>query len=112
LGCSNDCNNVVVSVDGPTQFTEGLEFFTYMRPLTGVALPMEFKDRPPQGIKVCLNERMLLSMFMEKFKQIDPDVLVGHNFIGFDLDVLLHRMSACKIPPQSWSRLGRLQRSK
>jgi DNA polymerase elongation subunit (family B) len=27
---------------------------------------------------------------------IDPDVIVGHNFMGFGLDVLLHRMDQCK----------------
>ena len=39
----------------------------------------------------------------------DPDVIVGHNFLGFDLDVLLHRMKANKV--EFWSRLGRLKRS-
>lgn len=37
-------------------------------------------------------------------------MLVGHNFYGFDLDVLLHRMEICKIP--GWSRLGALKRVK
>ncbi|CAG8512731.1 4847_t:CDS:10, partial [Acaulospora colombiana] len=41
-------------------------------------------------------------------KQNDPDVIVGHNFIGFDLDVLLHRMKVQKI--KDWSSLGRLHR--
>lgn len=40
---------------------------------------------------------------------VDPDVIVGHNFVGFDLDVLLHRMSRLKIP--QWSKLGRLRRT-
>lgn len=38
----------------------------------------------------------------------DPDIIVGHNFAGFDLDVLLHRMKALNI--QHWHRLGRLKR--
>ena len=33
----------------------------------------------------------------------------GHDIYGFDLDVLLHRISSNKVP--HWSRLGRLKRS-
>ena len=42
-------------------------------------------------------------------KQYDPDVFIGHNFIGFDLDVLLHRLRTLKI--KDWSCLGRLRRT-
>jgi hypothetical protein len=45
-----------------------------------------------------------------KISEFDPDVLVGHNFMGFDLDVLLHRMQACAVP--TWSKLGRLRLEK
>lgn len=37
-------------------------------------------------------------------------VTVGHNFLGFDLDVLLHRMA--KTGTKNWSVLGRLKRNK
>ena len=50
-----------------------------------------------------------MSYFLAKVSSIDPDVIVGHNFIGFDLDVLLHRMQKTKIP--AWSKLGRLRRT-
>lgn len=40
----------------------------------------------------------------------DPDVIVGHNFTNFDLDILLHRMKELDI--LNWSRLGRRKRSK
>ena len=39
-------------------------------------------------------------------QRYDPDILVGHNFLGFDLSILLNRMKACKV--DSWSRIGRL----
>ncbi len=42
---------------------------------------------------------------------MDPDVLVGHNFIGFTLDVLLHRMKSHKME-KSWSKIGRLRRTR
>jgi DNA polymerase alpha subunit A len=35
--------------------------------------------------------------------------VVGHNILGFDLDVLLHRIKHHNVP--HWSRLGRLRRS-
>eukprot|EP01012_Entosiphon_sulcatum_P020481 TRINITY_DN2542_c0_g1_i1.p1 TRINITY_DN2542_c0_g1~~TRINITY_DN2542_c0_g1_i1.p1 ORF type:complete len:1368 (+),score=229.60 TRINITY_DN2542_c0_g1_i1:33-4136(+) len=53
------------------------------------------------------NEKSLLSNFLTLFDEVDPDVIVGHNFLGFDLDVLLHRMDAHKL--SNWSKLGRLR---
>ncbi|KAJ3221314.1 DNA-directed DNA polymerase alpha catalytic subunit pol1 [Clydaea vesicula] len=55
------------------------------------------------------NERHLLNYFIATLHRMDPDVLVGHNIIGFTLDVLLHRMKFNKIDLQ-WSKLGRLRR--
>lgn len=46
--------------------------------------------------------------FTARIHMCDPDIIVGHNFAGFDLDVLLHRMKALSI--QHWHRLGRLKR--
>ena len=40
----------------------------------------------------------------------DPDVLVGHDFLGVSLDVLLGRMKDLKV--EHWSRLGRFRRAK
>ncbi|XP_033730564.1 DNA polymerase alpha catalytic subunit-like [Pecten maximus] len=56
------------------------------------------------------NERALLGYMLAKIHKIDPDVLVGHDIYGFDLDVMLHRINANKIP--HWSKLGRLKRTK
>ncbi len=55
------------------------------------------------------NERALLCWFIAKLHQTDVDVIVGHNFLGFDLDVLLHRLQRLKI--HDWSKLGRLRRT-
>ncbi|KAJ1702657.1 hypothetical protein LUZ63_002436 [Rhynchospora breviuscula] len=56
-------------------------------------------------------ERALLNRLMTEIHKMDPDVLVGHNISGFDLDVLLHRAQACKVPSSCWSKIGRLKRS-
>ncbi|XP_073255535.1 DNA polymerase alpha catalytic subunit-like isoform X1 [Porites lutea] len=74
--------------------------------------PYDFKDlvRKKQiKMEITASERALLGLFMAKIHKIDPDVLVGHDIYGFDLDLLLHRINACKIP--HWSRLGRLKRT-
>ena len=36
-------------------------------------------------------------------------IVQGHDIFGFDLDVLLHRINANKVP--NWSRIGRLKRT-
>ncbi|XP_068733005.1 DNA polymerase alpha catalytic subunit-like [Montipora capricornis] len=74
--------------------------------------PYDFKDavRKKQiKMEITTSERALLGLFLAKIHRIDPDVLVGHDIYGFDLDVLLHRINTCKIP--HWSRLGRLKRT-
>ena len=55
------------------------------------------------------SERALLAFLLAKLQQLDPDIIVGHDILSYDLGVLLHRLAANKIP--HWSRLGRLKRS-
>ena len=40
----------------------------------------------------------------------DPDVIVGHDFLGVSLDVLLTRMRDLKA--DNWSRIGRFRRTR
>lgn len=53
------------------------------------------------------NERALLSMFFNKLHQEDPDVIVSHNLFGFELELLMSRATALKLP--YWNKLGRLR---
>ena len=55
------------------------------------------------------SERALLGFFLAKLFKLDPDLLVGHDISGFDLEVLMHRIFVNKVP--NWSRMGRLRRS-
>ncbi|XP_053313313.1 DNA polymerase alpha catalytic subunit isoform X2 [Spea bombifrons] len=74
--------------------------------------PYDYKDamkRKNAHIEIALTERTLLGFFLAKIHKIDPDVIVGHDIYGFDLEVLLQRISVCKVP--FWSKIGRLRRS-
>ncbi|KAI2648965.1 DNA polymerase alpha catalytic subunit [Labeo rohita] len=60
-------------------------------------------------VEIAGTERALLGFFLAKMHKIDPDVLVGHDIFGFDLEVLLQRINVCKVP--HWSKIGRLRRA-
>ncbi|XP_029313854.1 DNA polymerase alpha catalytic subunit isoform X1 [Cottoperca gobio] len=73
--------------------------------------PYDFKDavRKKSGkVEIAATERTLLGFFLAKMHKIDPDVLVGHDIFGFDLEVILQRINVCKVP--HWSKIGRLRR--
>ncbi|XP_010605467.1 DNA polymerase alpha catalytic subunit isoform X2 [Fukomys damarensis] len=59
--------------------------------------------------EVAETERTLLGFFLAKVHKLDPDIIVGHNIYGFELEVLLQRINVCKVP--YWSKIGRLKRS-
>ncbi|XP_056155811.1 DNA polymerase alpha catalytic subunit [Lampris incognitus] len=74
--------------------------------------PFDFKEavkKKNAKVEIAATERTLLGFFLAKMHKIDPDVLVGHDIFGFDLDVLLQRLNVCKVP--HWSKIGRLRRA-
>ncbi|KAJ3207497.1 DNA-directed DNA polymerase alpha catalytic subunit pol1 [Entophlyctis luteolus] len=90
--------------------------YSAIRPLTNIPMPNGFKDlvanakKSGRAIEVLPNEKGLLQYLMAIIHRTDPDILVGHNFIGVDLDILLHRLKANKV--DLWSKIGRLRRTK
>jgi hypothetical protein len=66
-----------------------------------------FRHRPvpPVLLPPCGWQRALLDFLVMKIGSVDPDVIVGHNICGFDLDVLLHRIIANNVP--NWVRHAR-----
>jgi DNA polymerase alpha subunit A len=113
-----------VETDGPASFRNSdLRHFSAVRKLDGLPFPIGFDNevkkanvsdtgRRNGGAMLAMqpNERALLTMLVVRLKDLDADVYVGHNFAAYDLDVLLHRMQALKVP--HWASLGRLKRSK
>ncbi|KAI0630777.1 hypothetical protein C8Q77DRAFT_225853 [Trametes polyzona] len=85
---------------------------TFVRPLD--RFPPNFEARASNNGKGVIspmkNERMLLNNLLVTLHKADPDVIVGHEFLGDSLDVLLHRMRELKA--DHWSRMGRFRRSK
>uniref|UniRef100_A0ABI7YKF8 DNA polymerase n=1 Tax=Felis catus TaxID=9685 RepID=A0ABI7YKF8_FELCA len=74
--------------------------------------PYAFKEdikKKNVKVEIAATERTLLGFFLAKVHKIDPDVIVGHNIYGFELEVLLQRINVCKVP--YWSKIGRLKRS-
>jgi DNA polymerase alpha subunit A len=106
-----------VSVDGPTNPAAGqLSRITAVAaPVNaGVAsLPLDLRDvlasKYPHlqaTLKPMPNERALLSFLVARIANLDPDVIVGHNITGFDMDVLLHRIAHNSVP--NWVRRARV----
>ncbi|KAI0032658.1 DNA polymerase alpha catalytic subunit, partial [Vararia minispora EC-137] len=102
-----------VNIDDPTP-PESLPctVHTYVRPLGEYPGNFEtfVKSNKKGLISPMKNERMLLAHMLNTLYKADPDVIVGHEFLGVSLDVLLHRMRSLKV--EHWSRLGRFRRAK
>ena len=58
---------------------------------------------PSDTTVICQNEREVLVGFMEWVQEIDPDILIGWNVVGFDLSFLDQKCKEWKVP----FRLGR-----
>ncbi|KAI7832947.1 hypothetical protein BX661DRAFT_203935 [Kickxella alabastrina] len=104
-----------ISLDDPTPAAKRVsEQQTIVRQLANTPLPADFERmrlaQAKKGltIEVVRTEGALLNLFTALLRRVDPDILAAHNFYGFDLDVLLHRMQSQRT--EGWSKLGRLRR--
>ncbi|XP_070173652.1 DNA polymerase alpha catalytic subunit-like [Littorina saxatilis] len=87
-------------------------YFSVISKPNDLIFPFDFRDkvqREKMKVEVLPTERALLGFLLAKVHKVDPDLIVGHDIYGFDLDILLHRISANKIP--HWSKIGRLKRT-
>jgi len=85
--------------------------FTLVAKPTEHLLPYDFQkvtQNEKRQVQALSSERSMLGLLLAKIQMIDPDVIVGHDVTGFDLDVLLHQINANKVP--NWSKIGRLKR--
>ncbi|EIN03911.1 DNA polymerase alpha catalytic subunit [Punctularia strigosozonata HHB-11173 SS5] len=102
-----------IQIDDPTPPEQlPCTVHTFVRPLG--RFPPNFEARAKANgkgvISPMANERMLLSSLLVTIHKADPDVFVGHEFLGVSLDVLLNRMKELKA--DHWSRISRFRRSR
>jgi DNA polymerase alpha subunit A len=78
-----------------------------------IRLPFDFhkgvKSFTRTRLEVVETERDLLAAFMEKFNQLDPDIVVGHDLLNYDFETLVKQMNINKVG--AWDKLGRFKRS-
>jgi DNA polymerase Pol2 len=103
-------NNVQVEGTTTSDRPKCNAVFSIAREAENLGFTNKFMDSVLKGyggkVELAKSERALLGYLIAMIYRSDPDVIVGHNFLGFDLGVLLHRMRACKV--DFWSRIGRL----
>ena len=96
-----------VAADGATEKPTSLTAFSAVRKIDGRSWPWDLQRTVNADkrlkLEICPSERALLNFFIARLHNIDADVLVGHNVVGYDMTVLLQRLSACKI--QHWSKV-------
>ncbi|EIW68554.1 hypothetical protein TREMEDRAFT_31892 [Tremella mesenterica DSM 1558] len=82
---------------------------TIVRPIEKFPPNLESRAKtersPFQTVKA---ERALLNSLLATIQRHDPDVIVGHNFLGNGFEALLYRMKELKA--DRWSRIGRFRR--
>ncbi|CAL8082953.1 unnamed protein product [Calicophoron daubneyi] len=61
------------------------------------------------GVDVEPSERALLGRFLTRIHKIDPDLIIGHDLWGNEIELLIQRLTANKVA--HWHRIGRLRRS-
>ena len=92
-GCSLDDTNA----DKPSHKT------TIVRPIE--KFPPGLDTAQFQCVKA---ERALLNALLATIQRHDPDVIIGHNFLGNTFESLLYRLKELKA--DHWSRIGRFRR--
>ncbi|RNF03775.1 putative DNA polymerase I alpha catalytic subunit [Trypanosoma rangeli] len=99
-----------VNIDGGMK-PEVSECFTGVRQLSSdAALPLNLEaychSKGLPGVRSFGSERALLTWVASTLGNLDPDIVVGHNFIGYTIEILLNRYHELNIP--QWSTIGRL----
>ena len=83
-------------LDKPAPKTPYVDHFCALTRPSDEIWPFDFQkildqNKSSISIKKMDSERALLNFLIAKIGMIDPDVIIGHDVVGFDLEVLLHR---------------------
>ncbi|BFZ06575.1 hypothetical protein BsWGS_09614 [Bradybaena similaris] len=101
-------------MDKPAPKQQFQQHFCVITKPSDCIFPFDFRDQVMKQsgrmkVEITPGERGLIGFLLAKIHKLDPDLLVGHDIYGFDLDLLLHRISANKVP--HWSKISRLKRT-
>jgi DNA polymerase alpha subunit A len=101
---------VAGSIDDPTPpDRQASSVNTIVRPIEKFPPNLEARAKseksPFQTVKA---ERALLNSLLATIQRNDPDVVVGHSFLGNTFEALLYRLKELKA--DQWSRIGRFRR--
>ncbi|KAK3094405.1 hypothetical protein FSP39_001308, partial [Pinctada imbricata] len=102
-------------MDKPAPSNPFQQHFCVLSKPSDCILPYDFREKAQKEsknmkIEIMPNERALIGYLLARIHKLDPDVIVGHDIYGFDMDMLLHRVSVNKVP--HWSKIGRLKRTR
>lgn len=102
-----------VSQDGTSDerrsVTQSITLMQHPSGMSGFSADFRTWVGKEKNVRVLPNEKALMTILLQYIEKLDPDVLVGHNISGFDLDVILQRISTHGLN-KMWSKLGRLRR--
>ncbi|MBI4393848.1 MAG: ribonuclease H-like domain-containing protein [Euryarchaeota archaeon] len=85
------------------QYTEGRGFPTYKDPMISIAWAVN--DSPVEcALATSKDDRDVLKRFLEAFRRLDPDVIVGYNVQAYDLTTIFRRMHYHGIDWRAMSR--------
>ena len=109
------CHKQVLLDTASDESTRHMTQLSLIRPLGMAAnentmpqFPRDFDDEVARNmpqLQRMANERALLSRLFVQLGVWDPDILVGHNAWGYDMQVLLGRCIELKV--SMWSKIGR-----
>ncbi|GMK53505.1 hypothetical protein CspeluHIS016_0100910 [Cutaneotrichosporon spelunceum] len=82
---------------------------TIVRPIEKFPPGLEARSKSERSqFQAVKAERALLNSLLATIQRHDPDVIVGHNFLGNTFEALLYRLKELKA--DHWSRIGRFRR--
>lgn len=111
IGCTMHPNVSPDASESDQELRTGMTRWAGLRRLDSRPFPRDSERVLAESkVSACGSETALILAFLGKVQDFDPDVIVGHNAFGFDLDVLASRLHHLKIQP--WQKLGRLRRPK
>ncbi|KAI1722465.1 DNA polymerase family B domain-containing protein [Ditylenchus destructor] len=86
--------------------------FCFVAPIKGQSLPHDINESLKENqlsaiVKILDCERYLLKSFLDKLKEIDPDILIGHD-LNNQISLIVSRLGRHQL--KRWSQFSRLKR--